>query len=48
VNSGHQSTGLFHLHSLVDSMFVFRYHSFGGDTAMLGRLYAGLCHLFLV
>jgi len=27
---------------------VFRYYSLGVDTAMLGGLYATLCHAFLV
>jgi len=30
------------------STFVFCYYSLGGDTAMPGRLYARLCHAFLV
>jgi len=40
--------GLIHPRSLGGSTFVFRYHSLRGDTAMPGRLYAGLCHAFLV
>jgi len=36
------------LHSLGGSTFVFHYYSLGGDTAILGGLYAGLCHAFLV
>ena len=30
------------------STFVFRYYLLGGDTAMPGGLYTGLCHAFLV
>jgi len=49
VYSRHRSAlGLIHLHSLGGSTFVFRYYSLGGDTAMPGRLYAVLCHAFLV
>ena len=45
--SRHRSAlGLIHLYSLGGSTFVFRYHSLGGDTAMPGGLYAGLCHAF--
>jgi len=29
------------------STFEFHYYSLGGDTAMPGGLYAGLCHAFL-
>ena len=45
----HQSAfELIHLRSPGDSTFVFWYYSLGGDTSMLGRLYVGLCHSFLV
>ena len=30
------------------STVVFRYYLLGGDSAMPGGLYAGLCHTFLV
>ena len=40
--------GLIHLRLLEASMFVIRYYSLGGDTAMPGRLYAVFCHTFLV
>jgi len=43
--------GLIHLHSLraaIRSMVVFYYYLLGGNTAMPGELYAGLCHAFLV
>ena len=39
---------LIHLRSPGSSTFVFRYYLLGGDTAMLGRLYAWHCHACLV
>ena len=49
VYNWHRSAlGLIHLPSPGGSTFVFRYYLLGGDTAMPGGLYAGLCHAFLV
>ena len=49
VYSRHRLTlGLIYLCLLKGSTNVFRYYSLGGDTAMPGGLYAGLCYSFLV